>query len=81
VNISPSLSSDFFALLLLVFLTIVASVNSVFSTLNRRESFVLLPSRLRCLRENDDGVRHRDRRGVARSLERGSSEVFYWEFF
>ena len=33
------------------------------------------------LRENDDGMRHRDRRGVVRSLERGSSEVFYWELF
>jgi hypothetical protein len=34
------------------------------------------------LREKDDGVRafvwHR--RGVVGSLERGSSEVFYWEF-
>jgi hypothetical protein len=33
------------------------------------------------VRENDDGARHRNKRGVARSLERGSSEVFYWELF
>jgi hypothetical protein len=26
-------------------------------------------------------MRHRGRRGVARSLGRGSSEVFYWELF
>ena len=82
VNISLS-SSDrsFFALLLFVRLPMCQSLQC-YRHFNCREFSFILPSRLLYLREKDDDVRAFawNRRGVVGSLERGSSEVFYWEF-